>query len=407
MSSQTIDPTHADLEQVDLSDPELYANGIPHALFARMRREAPVRWNPMRDEPGFWAVTRHEDIAAIGRDPETFSSYVGATRIRDDAVISVDIAHYQMINMDPPRHTTYRAHIDPAAAHRRVAELEPHLREVARERIEAALSKGELDLVADVAAPLPYAAMARLFGIADADLPRVIEWTERIAGFDEALIRENGTDVLIEAAEYLIQLVAEHRARPQDDLLSDIMAFEVDGELLTDVEVIAFLIGVTVAGHDVTPAVFSGGMLALMEHPDQRQALEDDPGLVPAAVDEMVRWVSPINYYRRTATRDTEVRGVPIREGEKVVLWYASGNRDEDVFEDPDRFDIRRDPNPHQGFGGGGQHSCLGAGLARLQLRVLLEESMRLMPRLELAGAPVRVRSSFASSLAELPVRAA
>lgn len=405
MSTQTMDGARADLDQVDLSDPDLYADGIPHALFARMRSEAPVRWNPMPDEPGFWAVTKHEDIAAVGRDPETFSSYRGGTMIRENAAVTLDMAHFMMINTDPPRHTTYRAHIDADSVARRVAGVEGYVRQTARETIRAGVAQGEFDLAAGFAKPLAERVMARVFGIADGDLPKVVGWADRIAGFDEAQIRENGTDVLIESAEYLIQLVAEHRARRHDDLLSDLMDVKVDGQPLTDVEVISFVVGITVAGHDATHNAYSGGMLALLEHPEQWQALADDPSLVPTAVEELIRWVTPFTHYRRTATRDTVLRGVPIKEGDKVVLWYASGNRDEDVFERGDRFDVTRDPNPHQGFGGGGQHACLGAGLARLVLSVMVEESLRLLPGLELAGEPRRVRSAFVSSLAELPVR--
>lgn len=410
MASPIDDVGDIDLAKVDISDSNLYVDGIPHALFARMRREAPVRWNPMPDEPGFWAVVKHQDIAAISRDTETFSSYRGGTMIRDEAIFPLSISRFIMLNMDPPLHTDYRTLAHGIFTARRVAEMESEVRRIARHLLEAALDKGDFDLVADVAIPLPSRVFAEILGLGKAEEAKLVEWISRAASFDDTQPQvdgESGLDVFMEGASFLAELVEQRRREPGEDLITMLMDAKIGGRRLNDVELTAFLGGMTIAGTDTTRHCFSGGMLALIEHPDEWRVLKADPSLVTTAVEEVIRWVTPALHFRRTATCDTELRGVPIREGEKVVLWYASSNRDEDVFASADRFDVRRADNPHQGFGGGGRHFCLGAGLARLELRVLLEEAIVVFSRLELAGQPSHVRSSWLSALDELPVQLA
>lgn len=402
-----IDQETVDLAEVDLSDPDLFADGIPHALFARMRREAPVHWNPLPDEPGFWSVLRHEDIATVSKDTETFSSWQGGTMIRE-ATLPVPVARQMMLNMDPPQHTAYRAIVSTAFTKDRIAQLESHVRELASNLIDRALEKGEFDLVADIAEPLPLQVISELLGVGPEHYGKLAEWAGASAGFDDPRLRPEGFDPRQSFAERTVFFngLAQQRLRePKDDLVTALTQAELDGRQLDEVQVGGFLSLILVAGSDTTRHCYSGGMLAMIEHPDQYERLKADRSLAPVAVEEFVRWVTPFTHFRRTATRDTEIRGVPIRAGDKVVTWLASSNRDEDVFTEPERFDIGRNPNPHQGFGGGGPHYCLGSGLARLELRVLLEETVDRIPALELAGAADRVRSSFLTGLYALSVR--
>lgn len=407
------DPDGVPLESVDLSDPDLFSEGIPHRLFRRMRREAPVRWNPMPDEPGFWSVTRHADIAEISRDTETFSSHAGGTMIRDESVVPLDIWRLVMLNMDPPQHTDYRGLVNTVFTARRVADMEPHVREIAGRLLDAAVEKGEFDLVQDAAVPLPTQVIAEMLGVPEEDREQLLDWTDSAAGFDDSKLRaegagpESGLKIFMEGVEFFNELAAERRREPQDDLLTALLDAEVDGKRLNEVELTAFLGLLAVGGTDTTRNSFSGGMLALIEHPEEWRRLHDNHGLIETAVEEVIRWVTPFTHFRRTVTQDTEIGGQAIEEGQKVVMWYAASNRDEDVFEEPDRFDAGRSPNKHQGFGGGGRHFCLGAGLARLELRVMLEEAVARLPQLELAGEPERVRSAWLNSLHSLPVRPA
>ena len=397
-------------DTVDLADPDLYADGIPHDVFAELRREDPVHWNPLPDEPGFWAVTRYDDIAAISRDTETFSSWLGGTMIRDESVVPLDIWRQTMLNMDPPQHTQYRALVNTAFTARRVADQEAQIRRLAAGLIDAALAKGEFDLVRDVAVPLPLKVIADMLGVPPQDYAQLAEWTSRAAGFDDELLRsadDDGMALFMEGIAFFYELAEQRKVEPQDDLLTALLNADVDGRNMTEVELTAFLGLLAVGGTDTTRNSFAGGMQALIEHPDQWERLVADPSLIPTAVEEIIRWVTPFTHFRRTATRDAEVGGVRIEEGQKVVMWYAASNRDASAFEDPDRFDVGRDPNHHQGFGGGGKHFCIGAGLARLELRVMLEEAVARLPRLELAGRPKRVRSAWLSALHELPVRPA
>lgn len=408
--SATTDPrTSETTGGVDLSDPDLYAHGIPHDVFAELRERGPVLWNAMPDEPGFWAVLRHRDVAVVSRDTTTFSSWEGGTMIRDESVVPLDIWRQTMLNMDPPEHTRYRALVNTAFTARRVADLEPQIRARTAELLEAGLARDDFDLVRDVAKPLPLEVICLLLGVPEPDYEQIADWTAAAAGFDDDAMRgdKDGLQVFYEGMGFFHALGEERKREPRKDLITALNEAEVEGRRLTEIELTAFLGLLAVGGTDTTRNSYAGGMLAFLEHPEQWDRLQADPSLVATAVEEMIRWVTPFTHFRRTAVQDTEVAGVPVRKGEKVVLWYASTNRDEDAFDAPERFDVGRDPNHHQGFGGGGKHFCIGAGLARLELRILLEESLRLLPRLELAGPVERVRSNWLTSLHRLPVRPA
>ena len=398
-----------DLAEVDLSDPDLFAEGPPHTLFERMRREAPLRWNPIPDEPGFWAAVRYEDIAAISKDPETFSSWLGGTMI-SEKTLPVPVARQMMINMDPPQHTAYREIVQTAFTARRVAHLEPHIREIVRNLIDAALEKGDFDLVNDIALPLPIQVIGELLGVAPEYHGKLGEWAGASAGFDDPRLRPEGFDPqqsFIERAVFFNELAQDRIKEPREDLVTALTQAELDGQRLTQEQLGGFLSLILVAGSDTTRNVYSGGMLAMIENPDQWERLRADRSLVPAAVEEFVRWVTPFTHFRRTASRDTEIRGVPVKSGDAVVTWFTSGNRDEDVFSDPFQFDVARDPNPHQGFGGGGPALLPRCRPRSTRASVLIEETVDRVPTLELAGPPDRVRSALLNALHSLPVRPA
>jgi cytochrome P450 family 142 subfamily A polypeptide 1 len=373
--------------EVDLLDGRFYARD-PHPHFAWMRRHAPVYY----DEPrGIWAVALHEDVQRVSKDPETFCS-AGSSRPDAPAIPS-------MINMDDPLHKRRRNLVNRGFTPRRVADHEPRLRAICRELIARVLPRGRCDFVRDFAAPLPMIVIGDMLGVEPADRDRLLRWSDELIEGTTATappeVREAAARAFAEYAEYHRGVVAERRARPREDLVSVLVHAEIDGERLDDDALLQESLLILVGGDETTRHVISGGMEALIRNPDQRAALAREPARIPVAVEEMLRWVTPIQNMNRTATRDVELRGETIRKGEKVLLLYPSANRDERVFRDAARFDAARDPNPHLAFGGYGTHHCLGASLARLELRVAFEELLAALPDLELASdAPPPLRPS-------------
>jgi len=395
------------LADIDLADPDTFRVGVPHAAFALLRREAPVFRQAEASGRGFWAVTRYADVVAISRDPRLFSSNAGGTNIFELDGGDLELVRMMLLNMDPPRHTKYRRLVSQGFTPRRIAQLERHVREICRRIVDGIAAAGECDFVTTVAADLPLQVIAEMLGVPHADRHRVFDWSNRLIGFDDPEYQTSAADGRLAAAEmwaYANALARERREQPRDDLVSVLMHAEVDGERLTEMEFDAFFLLLAVAGNETTRNLISGGMLALMEHPEERARLLAEPRLVPTAVEEMLRWVSPVLHFRRTATRDTELRGQRIRAGDKVVLFYPSANRDEAVFQDPDRFDVGRTPNEHLAFGIG-EHFCLGASLARLEIRAMFEELLSRLPDMELAGPVDRLRSNFINGIKHMPVR--
>ena len=395
------------LADIDLADPGTFRIGVPHAAFALLRREAPVFRQAEASGRGFWAVTRYADVVAISRDPRLFSSNAGGTNIFELDGGDLELVRMMLLNMDPPRHTKYRRLVSQGFTPRRIAQLERHVREICRRIVDGIAAAGECDFVTTVAADLPLQVIAEMLGVPHADRHRVFDWSNRLIGFDDPEYQTSAADGRLAAAEmwaYANALARERREQPRDDLVSVLMHAEVDGERLTEMEFDAFFLLLAVAGNETTRNLISGGMLALMEHPEERARLLAEPRLVPTAVEEMLRWVSPVLHFRRTATRDTELRGQRIRAGDKVVLFYPSANRDEAVFQDPDRFDVGRTPNEHLAFGIG-EHFCLGASLARLEIRAMFEELLSRLPDMELAGPVDRLRSNFINGIKHMPVR--
>jgi cytochrome P450 len=396
------------LRGINLKDPLLFEQGVPHDVFRRLRREAPVYWNeePEEDEPGFWALTRYQDIVEVSRNPQLFSSALGGHQISYPPGMEFSRASAavvgNMIGMDPPEHNTYRKLVSPAFTAGAVRKMEPTIREIVTEILDRVAPRGSCELVSAVAAELPLIVLCELLGVPQEDRHRLFDWTNRLTDFANA--PEDMLGAFAELFGYGQALAERRRQAPTGDLMSVMANAEMAGEKLDQMLLDGFFLLLVIAGNETTRNTISGGTLALIEHPAERRLLLDDPSLIPVAVDEMLRWVSPVIHFRRTATADTEIRGQRIRQGDKVVMWYPSANRDEEVFARPDVFDVRRRPNEHLAFGEG-QHFCLGAWLARLELRVFFEEFLRRLPDVELDGPVRRVRSYFLAGLREMPVR--
>ncbi|TMA53945.1 MAG: cytochrome P450 [Deltaproteobacteria bacterium] len=361
------------IDHVNLADPDAFVGGVPHEVFTRLRAEAPIYWHPESDGPGFWVLSRYHDVTAVSLDPKTFSSWKGGTIIRDWKGQDLEQNRLMMLNMDAPRHTKYRRLVTLGFTPRMVTRLTPHVRAMANRIIDNVAARGACDFVTEIAAELPLQAIAEMIGVPLEDRHLVFDWSNRMIGFDDpdySGSAEAGKLAAVEMYLYANQLALARKEHPRDDLVS----------------------------------VISGGMLALMQHPEERRRLLANPALLPTAIEEMLRWVTPVMYFRRTATHDTEIRGQKIHEGEKVTLWYISANRDEEIFPHPDRFDVGRNPNDHLAFGIG-HHFCLGANLARLEIQIMFEELLRRLPDIELAGPVARLRSNFINGIKSMPVR--
>jgi cholest-4-en-3-one 26-monooxygenase len=396
-----------DLLGVDLSDPDSFVESVPYETFTRLRREAPVYWHPEPAGPGFWAVTRYHDVAAVNRDAQTFSSARRGALFPEQPEELLVQHRMMMLNMDPPMHRRYRRLVSKGFTPQIVSRLEDHVRQLANETIDGVCEKGECDFVTAIAGELPLLVIAELLGVPASDRHLVFEWSNRMVGAEDPEYQSTPDAPLQASAElytYFSRLADKKRDDPGDDLVTALIAAEVDGEHLSQLELDMFFLLLSVAGNETTRNAISHAMLALVDFPDQRAKLIDDPGLMTTAVEEMLRWATPVMHFRRTATTDTEIAGQPVGEGDKVVIWYSSANRDETVFEDPFRFDVERSPNEHIAFGGGGPHFCLGANLARLEMKVLFEELLRRLPDVELAGPVERLRSNFINGIKHIPV---
>jgi cytochrome P450 len=385
-----------------LLDAATFADGAPHALFARMRAEAPVCWQAEPAGPGFWALTKHADVLAVSRDSATFSSARAGYMTQDMDPVAVVQSRLMLLGMDPPEHTRLRGLVNKGFTPRRVARLEKRIRELSEGIVDAEAERGACDFVSDVSGELPSLLIAELMGIPPDDGRRLYEWTERM---HQTGAPADAQAAVLEMMRYAAGVRAAKRAQPADDIASVLLRAEIDGERLSDLEFDLFFLLLINAGGDTTRNLVASGMLALLRHESEFAALRRDRSLLPSAIEEMLRWCPPVVQFRRTTTRDTALRGQPIREGEKVVMLYPSANRDEEVFEAPDRFDVRRAPNPHLAFGGGGAHYCLGANLARLEIRCLFDAVLDRLREIELAGPVERLHSWFIDGPRRMPVR--
>ena len=397
---------------IPLIDRRLWLDGPPHETFRRLRRECPVhrteRISEYPTEAGFWSLTTADDIQAVSRDWETYSSAQGITAV-SDAVIPVELISAMFIGMDPPKHDRLKALFQRGFTPRRIAEHEDEIRAITVGVLERLDGRDTCDLVTDVAQPVVSRVIGSFMGIPPEDDEPWAVLMNSLVGFGDPDLNPRGPESIMQREIPLIfercrELIAERRAKPTDDLTSVLVHAEVDGEKLEEHEIVMGFFLLMAAGNDSTKATYCSAMRALMEHPDQRQLLIDDPSLIPSAVEEALRMFPAFSHFRRTATKDTELGGRPIAKGDKVVLWYPSSNRDETRYDDPDRFAVTRNPE-HQAFGAGGRHFCLGAALARLELRILIAETINRFPDMTIDGTPTHVISQFANQLKTLPVR--
>jgi cytochrome P450 len=390
-----------------LADPGLFANGPPHELLTALRRSSPVVWQEMEGQNGFFAVLTHADIVHASRNPVLFSASEGGITLEDATPETLEMSRNMLVVMDPPRHVAYRRPLAPSFKAKLIAGLEDEIRVICRGIMGAAREGGpELDFIHDVAAPLPTRVMGRLMGLPEADWPFVHRLAERMLSSQDPDVDGAGDQAsLFELAGYAMGFIADRRAAdPRPDLTTVLLDEEFDGKRMTDADIASLFVQLVGAGNDTTKTMTSSGLLALLQHPAQLAELRASPGLIPGAVEEVLRWANPVHYMRRTTTDDTFLHGVPIGAGQKVALYYTSGNRDEAVFSESQRFDIHRSPNPHLAFGIA-EHFCLGVHLARLEARVFFEELLAAFPTIELAGEPLRLQSNFNNAYRVLPVR--
>jgi cytochrome P450 len=404
--------TRDDLAELSVVERDLWRDGPPHDLFRQLRAECPVHWTAhlpeYPDEAGFWSVTRPEDIHAVSRDWRTYSSELGGVTATTD-VFPLELIRAMFIGMDPPKHDRLKMLFQAGFTPRRIAAHEPAIRAIVVDVLDRLRGRRECDLVTDVAQPVVSRVIGSFMGIPPEDDAVWAGLMNSALGIGDPDLNPGGIEALMshdipEIFERCRRMIAARREHPTNDLTSVLVHAEVDGHRLEEHEIVMGFFLLVAAGNDSTKATYCSGMLALMRDPEQRRALVEDASLIAGAVEESLRMFPAFAHFRRTATRDTELGGQPIRAGDKVVMWYVSSGRDDSRYQDADRFDVRRDPE-HQAFGAGGRHYCLGAALARLELRVLFEETLARYPDMALAGTPTAVESAFINQLKTLPVR--
>ncbi|MCH7788620.1 MAG: cytochrome P450 [Acidobacteria bacterium] len=406
------------LADIDLLDADRFVRGEHHEMFTLMRREAPLYFHDEPEGSGFWNVVKHADLIEVNRQPELFSSQEQGISIFDmgeaGASGAFDTRGVMMLMTDPPKHTRYRRLVSKGFTPRMIEMLSVYLRQRAVGIVDNVIERGECDFVTDLASELPLQAIAEIMGVPQEDRFKLFEWSNKLIGMDDPEYegdRETGSTAAMELYAYSNALAKERRETPRDDIVTTLINAEIvqdDGSVtsLDEFEFDAFMLLLAVAGNETTRNATVHGMQGLFDYPDQFEKLRSNrEELMPTAVDEVIRWATPVLHFRRTATADTELRGQKIEKGDKVVMWHISANRDEDVFEDPFTFDLERSPNEHLAFGGGGAHYCLGANLARMEIRIILDEIVRRMPDIEPTGPPEMLRSNFIGGIKHLPVK--
>jgi len=401
--------------EFDLTDPECFATQDPHPVFKRLRAEDPIHWTTGRISRGFWSITRYEDVLTVYRDADKFSSQRYSVGLPSNAeaeqMLSPEMrgCGQMLIGTDPPRHNAMRKRFNGSFLPRGIAQMEASSRQIVSEIVDVVAPRGECDFVVDVAARLPMAMICEMMAIPRTDWEPMIKWGNMVIGGEDPEYQVGGS-ALNTAMEggmqifmYCLNLVKNRRDNPGEDLLSVIGTAKLDGDLLNDMEVGHNATMFVLGGLETTRNAISGGVLELMRNPDQWKRLAENPALMPTAIEEILRWTTPITHIMRTATRDFEWRGKKIRNDDWIVMWNPSANRDEEVFADPYRFDIARTPNYHLAFGQG-EHFCIGSHLARLELRLMLEEVMRRMPDLRLTGEVERLKSFQVAGIKHMPV---
>ncbi len=419
------------LSHIDLTNPDNFLEGSPHGGLTEMRNEDPVHWHEGSSGAAFWCVTKWDDLRYVSRNPRLFSSQRKGTNMPNPRLeemmrqrmergeVNEQMAAMAkqaeeggglfpiMLMMDPPRHVAFRRLVQKSFTPRYVAGLETHIRELARRIVDDVIEKGECEFVREVASDLPLQVICDMMGVPDEDRQEIFDLSNQMIGFDDPELGENDEQRTLASVGMFTKAmkVAElYRDNPQDNLTSHLLHREVNGDKLSEMEYSAFFLLLSVAGNETTRTVTTNGMRLLMDQPDQLQRLVEDPSLIPSAVEEILRFEPAVHHFRRTATEDTEIRGRAIKENDPVIMWYAAANRDEEVFEDAERFDVGRHPNEHLSFGIG-EHFCLGANLARLELNAIFEEIVPRLRNPEFAGPVRRLRSNFINGVKEMPVR--
>ena len=399
---------------VDLGNPDLYVSAVPHEVFTWLRREDPVHWNPVTNGRGFWSVTKYDDIVAISKNPEVFSSARehGGHRIYDENIVGTagmgaEATDAPFISMDPPEHNRYRRMISPGFGPSRLKALEGQIHDRVCNILDRLGARKECEFVTEVAAELPIQVLAELLGIPQADRLKLFDWSNSMIAEDDPELRKGPEETAADVRamiEYSGRLWEERVANPGSDLISMLIHPDADGEVMSKERYLGTFILLVAAGNETTRNSISGGLITLAQFPEQRQQLADNPALYGTAAAEIIRYVSPIMHMRRTAIADSVIRGKTIRRGDKIIMWYVSGNRDEEIFSNPFGFDLTRAEATQLGFGVG-QHFCLGARLAELQLRIFFTEFLRRYPNAEPSGPIRRMRSNFVAGIKEMPVR--
>ena len=402
------------VNDLDLTNLDFFVSGDPHAIWKELRATDPVHWTERQNKKGFWSITKHGDAQRIYRDPTSFSSMGGITmgpeQEPDPNQPRVEFGIGQMMILtDPPRHGRMRQMLNRRFTPKALAPHEPHVRAITTEILDAVCEQGHCDLVVDVAARLPTAVICEMLGVPREDWDLMFALGNMTLGSEDpeyqidGSAQKTGVQAQRDVFSYFMKLIAERRANPTDDLVSALVHGEIEGDRLTDIEVLFNCFLLILGGQETTRNAITGGMNALMQRPEERERLASSPTMPPAAIEEILRWTSPITHIMRTATRDVEVRDKTIRQGDRVVIWNPSGNRDEEVFDDPYTFNIARQPNDHIAFGYG-EHFCIGANLARLEMRVMFSELLRRMPDMAAAGPVERLRSNLLAGIKHLPV---
>ena len=407
MSQTELDISGISFDDIKLLDSTVFAERVPHEWFAYLRQNAPVSWHDEGDGPGFWAVTTLAEATQVNRDYEHFSSARKATYLWDLAEDDLMAQQMVMHNMDPPLHTRYRRLVNKGFTPRMVNQLHERIHVATDDIIDSVIEQGSADFVTDIAAELPLVVIAELLGVPNEDRHRMFDWSNRMIGSDDPEYQTAGEAAQMASMElyaYASELFGKKRLDPHDDLMSVLTQVEVEGEQLSSFELELFFLLLTVAGNETTRNLISGAMATFFENPDQWEKLRNDRSLLPDAVEEMLRYVTPVMNFRRQTTSAIELGGQKIEADSKVVFFHISANRDELAFENPQTFDITRNPNPHMAFGAGGPHFCLGANLARMEIRVMFEHLLDRMPDLELSGEVQRLQSAFISGVKHIPI---
>ncbi len=394
------------LDEIDLTDASVWEQAAPHDWLDRLRAEDPVHWHGEADGPGFWALTRHDDVRRVSTSPGEFSSWVGGPLRLDPPEDGLAQLRMVIIGMDPPEHREFRSIVSKAFTPKMIARLDEALRAETERVIGELRDSTSCEFVADVAARIPMWSISELMGVPEPDRHRLYELSHCLIDDQDPEVAptpETSMEASIEIYGYASEMAARERAHPSDSLTSALLSAEVDGRKLTDMEFTLFFMFLIVAGNETTRTATSHGLLTLLDHPESLDRLVRDPSLMPGAVEEILRWEPPIHHFRRTATTDVQLGDRTIAEGDKVIMWYAGSNRDPDVFDDPHTFLIDRSPNPPQSFGIG-EHFCLGANLARLSLRVLFDELLATIENIELEAPPRRLHSNLINGIKELRI---